>query len=427
MVNPTQYSPRVGVVGLAYPGYNLGEELCELKLREMVSSLDASGCEILTASRLVLDEATAACVGKELSASKVDCLLAVITTFVPDHFIVRLLDHCNVPIFLWCVERELKCIALVCGPLITATLFELEKPYALAGADIVDSETRKEFYTFARAAMLLRACRDMRVGYVGGKNEIMFSMSADDYTLKRTLGVTIVDRPTERFYQYAESIRQEEVARCWKTLRTRVGQVCATEPDCLLSTRYYLAAKKLCEELALDALSLNCFPHLKSKICLALACLNDDGISAACEGDLYSTILMHLLHCLTNRAAFNGDFLRMDPKKKRSTLFSLRGGSVLSRCVQGGYSSSGLSGDTRRPGCLLSDKSRWRRNSAQSDGCRADIPADRYERTKCPYGRRIRGNPPAGAFCHTRKNAAPSSRKGRCRTSLEWRLWRHRT
>ena len=259
-----EYRPRVGVIGLAYPGYNLGEELCESKLQEMYSSLGSSGFELCQVSQVVTDEATAARVGKELSESGVDCILAVITTFVPDHFIVRVLDNCDVPIFLWCVERELRCISLVCGPLITATLFELDKSYWLAGADIGDSETLNEFCTFARAAMLVRVCGNMRVGYVGGKNEIMLSMSADDYTLKRKMGLTVVDRPSELFFSFADAVSSEEASGCWSKLRGRVGQVCAAEADCLLSSRYYMAAKRLCDELQIDAISLNCFPHLKS-------------------------------------------------------------------------------------------------------------------------------------------------------------------
>jgi L-fucose isomerase-like protein len=76
-------------------------------------------------------------------------------------------------------------------------------------------------------------------------------------------------------------------------------------------------------------LSINCFPHLKSKICLAVARLNDDGIAAACEGDLYSTVLMHLFSRLTGQAAFNGDFLRMYPDANE-ILFSHCGAGAFS-------------------------------------------------------------------------------------------------
>ena len=68
-----------------------------------------------------------------------------------------------------------------------------------------------------------------------------------------------------------------------------LGEVTALEADGLKSSRYYLAARRLAERHRLDALSLHCFPHLKSQICLGVAKLNDDGIAAACEGDLHSS------------------------------------------------------------------------------------------------------------------------------------------
>ncbi len=99
-----------------------------------------------------------------MAARGVDCLLAVLTTFVPDGFIVELLKGCDLPIFLWAVEREIDCLSLVCGPLITATLYNLEKPYALYGADIQDEATLAQFRIFARAAMLRRVLCDIARG-----------------------------------------------------------------------------------------------------------------------------------------------------------------------------------------------------------------------------------------------------------------------
>lgn len=324
-----QREPRVGVVGFAYPGYNLGEKMCGAKLEEMLNVLQGESLELVRSKYLVLNEAGARKAGEELAGAGVDCVLAVITTFVPDHFIVEVLDRCDVPVFLWAIERELSCISLVCGPLITATLFELKKHYRLAGSDIGHADTLVELLVFARAAMLRRVLRTLRVGYVGGKPPIMFSMTADDYTLKRVLGATTVTFPIEEFYSRAKEVQENEAVRCWQEVKSCVGRVSVTDADGVLSTRYYLAAMSMCQDYDLDALSLNCFPHLKSKVCLAVARQNDTGIPAACEGDLHSTILMYLLYCLTGRAAFNGDFLRMYPETN-DVLFSHCGAGAFS-------------------------------------------------------------------------------------------------
>ncbi|MDD5708470.1 MAG: hypothetical protein PHR35_21320, partial [Kiritimatiellae bacterium] len=144
---------RLGVVGLAYGGFNLGEEHGPVKLREMLKRLDLDELEIAPADTFAMNEAQAAAAGAELARRGVDAILAVIATFVPDSFIVELLKVCDRPVFLWCVERELQCLSLVCGPLVTATLFNRGYRYTLAGADIGDAATEAALVRFARAAM----------------------------------------------------------------------------------------------------------------------------------------------------------------------------------------------------------------------------------------------------------------------------------
>ena len=321
--------PRLGVVGLAYPGYNLGEEMCPAKFREMLDLLGGEQWELVTPDVLVYDEASARQAGEQLQAQGVDGILAVLTTFVPDYFIVELLQGCDAPIFLWAVEREIDCLSLVCGPLITATLYNLGKQYQLYGADIADEATLARLRTFARAAMMRRLLRTMRVGFCGGKCPIMFSMAVDEYAITRALGASVITLPIEGFYQAAQGISDEAAVHYWQGTKSCVGEACVREEDGLLSSRYALAAFKLAEEHRLDALSLNCFPNLKSQVCLAVARLNDAGIAAACEGDLNSTILMSVLQRLSGRPAFNGDFLRLYPEDN-SILFSHCGAGAFS-------------------------------------------------------------------------------------------------
>ena len=319
----------MGVVGLAYPGYSLGENLGPGKLAEMAARVSALPLDARVAPTFVRSEGDAQRAGMELAALGADFILAVLTTFVPDTFIVELLRQCDRPLFLWAVERELPCIALVCVPLITATLHNLDKRYHVEGADIADTEAEAQLVRFARAAAAEGSLRKLRAGYCGGRCPIMLSMSVDEDSLRHTLGVTVVAIPVEEFYDRAKALSDAAVSACWQGVKTRVGQVSVRDEDGLLSARYYLAARCLADTYGLHALSLNCFPHLKSKICLAVAMLNDDGIAAACEGDLHSTILMHLLGRLAGRAAFNGDWLRMYPEQNE-VLFSHCGAGAFS-------------------------------------------------------------------------------------------------
>src|SRR5512136_2588993 len=101
--------PRAGVVSMALPGYYLGDENARTKHEEMRSALEKEDLDLVAIGNVVTDRLGAREAGSKLSEKGVDFILAVLTTFVPDHFIVEMLDTCDVPVFLWAVEREIEC------------------------------------------------------------------------------------------------------------------------------------------------------------------------------------------------------------------------------------------------------------------------------------------------------------------------------
>ena len=69
----------------------------------------------------------------------------------------------------------------------------------------------------------------------------------------------------------------------------------------------YVALKKLIKKYELNGLTIRCFDIIKkyrSTACLALALLNEEGITSGCEGDVPSVITMHIVNKLTNRSSF---------------------------------------------------------------------------------------------------------------------------
>ena len=86
---------------------------------------------------------------------------------------------------------------------------------------------------------------------------------------------------------------------------------------------------KLVRQYGLSGYSINCYPALKSKICLAVARMNDNLCASGCESDLNSTFMMYLLQTLSGKPAFNGDFLRMY-HRENAVLFSHCGAGAFS-------------------------------------------------------------------------------------------------
>jgi L-fucose isomerase-like protein len=317
MVKSKPHMPRAGILAFAFPGYYLGEEMAPAKYEEMITHLNKLELLQIRIDPVVTDTRAAREAGRELSEKGVDFICAILTTFVPDHFLVELLDACDVPIFLYAIEREIGCLSLVGALLNNPTLYDLNKKYQLQAGEIGGRRILEKLMTFARAAMMKRVLGEMRVGYMGKNPEIMFSMQVDEYGLKKGMGVTVVPLRDFEYTERIRSISEDDAHVDWDRLKGEVGSVDVLEADGVEASKGYLAMVKMAEEKRLDALSINCWTQLKSKICLPVARFNDLGIGAGCEGDLHSTILMRLLYVLSGRSAINGDFFRLYPDKNQ--------------------------------------------------------------------------------------------------------------
>jgi len=277
----------------------------------------------------VLTDVEARKAGDLFAKADVDVLLVLLTTFVPDYFLIELLDGCDRPVFLWSYEWSINSLSIVGGMLVTGGLHAAGALYTLESGDLYDEAILARFTAFARASMLRRRLKDLRIGVSAGKNNIMMSMVWDEFALKRSFGLNLINIAIEEFYRVAETIPDDAVAACWQEICADIGRVTVPEKEGLFSARYYLTCLALKDKYNLKGYSINCFPELKSKICLAVARMNDHGIAAGCEGDLNSTFMMLILQLLSGGAAFNGDFLWMY-RQSNSILFSHCGAGAFS-------------------------------------------------------------------------------------------------
>jgi L-fucose isomerase-like protein len=79
--------------------------------------------------------------------------------------------------------------------------------------------------------------------------------------------------------------------------------------------RVYCALKELIKKYSLDAVSVRCFDlvtDLKTTGCFALSKLNDEGLTAGCEGDLVSTLGMLWANYLTDQTVWMANPAQLD-------------------------------------------------------------------------------------------------------------------
>lgn len=123
-----------------------------------------------------------------------------------------------------------------------------------------------------------------RLGVIGQPSDWLIASHVDYDQVRLQLGIELVDIPISRVTSLGEVDGGVEGAEC-----------------------IYRRLKELVAEYRLDGLTLRCFDLLstvKNTGCLALSHLNDEGIPAACEGDIPLLLTMMLCRRLTGEPGF---------------------------------------------------------------------------------------------------------------------------
>lgn len=147
-----------------------------------------------------------------------------------------------------------------------------------------------------------------RIGVMGISSPWLVASNVDYLLAKRRWGIEYVNIPLERIYEQYERIADDEVgASCAAVASQALACREGSPEDLIKAMRLYRAIKKVCKQEKLDALTLSCFKVLEqlgATGCLALSLLNDDGITAGCEGDLQSIFTMLSIKALTGKDGF---------------------------------------------------------------------------------------------------------------------------
>ncbi len=131
------------------------------------------------------------------------------------------------------------------------------------------------------------------IGVIGGPSKWLIASAPDYAKIEENTGAKVLSISMEEFDTYIEQVEEDEK----KEFLTRFTgkQANISDSELLLSASIYAALKRLIAAKELTAITLKCFDLLskyKTTGCLGLALLNDEGIPAACEGDVPALITM---------------------------------------------------------------------------------------------------------------------------------------
>lgn len=184
-----------------------------------------------------------------------------------------------------------------------------------------DEELARQLALQARAVAAWRGFVGSRIGLIGRPSDWLVASQVEPARL-RELGLEPVELEVEELLARVRALASRSFAREAEELErgaTDRGELRPDRETIEGAIRIYHALRGLAEEHKLSALTVRCFDligPLRNTGCYALARLNDEGLTAGCEGDLQALLSMHLARLLTGRAAFMGNLARVDRERE---------------------------------------------------------------------------------------------------------------
>ena len=163
-----------------------------------------------------------------------------------------------------------------------------------------------------------------KIAVFGEPSDWLIASNVDRDFLKQKFNIDFVDIPLETLFRRFSLIDDNMVEFLTTDFQAVTSRGETTERDLLDSLKIYLAINQICQENNCTCATVRCFSiieKLKATGCLALALLNDEGIDAACEGDLQSLLSMILVRRVTGMPSFMANPSAMS-KDNHTTTFA---------------------------------------------------------------------------------------------------------
>ena len=173
--------------------------------------------------------------------------------------------------------------------------------------------------TLMAAKLRIERTKALLIGPHMGSPFVVTSLP-DPKMAQRTLGVEILAcEPSQLldFYRMADGDQVKRLANDWVQAAESIQE--PKDSDLHKSARFHLAVRGLLEEYEANAFAINCIPlveELQATPCLALVRMNDEGIPAACEGDLTALMSMIVMERLADRPTFMGNIVYVNPEER---------------------------------------------------------------------------------------------------------------
>jgi L-fucose isomerase-like protein len=316
-------APRIGLLLLGHPDYpnDIGLRFAE----QAAEGLRQRGVEVLFEQQPLTRPLQARETAIRLAGQDPDGTLVFLGTWIecPTALAaIRELEH--LPFAVWgfgMFEQEGRresTGSFVAGAVLKGALDRMQYRALNVTGHPQDEPTLDRVATFCQAAHAAQRLKRARMCLVGYAAMGMYAGTFDHALLRRHIGPEVEHVDTYTLVRTAEGLPEAEVAATAEELRQK-ATVNVAEPRLLKSARLAAALRKVVREGQFDAVNVKCQYELSQQYgmtaCLPVSLIAEDGVVAACEGDVLVTVTECLLAYLTGDVVCYGDLLDLQGKR----------------------------------------------------------------------------------------------------------------
>ena len=148
----------------------------------------------------------------------------------------------------------------------------------------------------------IKGLKGANLGVIGKPSDWLIASTVDYELAKEKYGVNLIDIPMLELEIEVKKQIMEDIPHL-STLQKKFKNKETLDG----ALYFYSALKRIIKRYDLAGFTLRCFDLLgtyKNTACLAFGLLNEEGITAACEGDVPALLTMHFVRALTNMPSF---------------------------------------------------------------------------------------------------------------------------
>ena len=201
-----------------------------------------------------------------------------------------------------------------------------DRPFVYVFGAPEEERVTEELNAAIRAAFVMHAMRSLKIAAIGHTPQGFGFGRALDAEMMNTFGAELVSIEARELIDRAKGYPDAE---CAPYLEQTAAMTCGfehtPEKNRLDHARLLKAYSDWIKENSVGALASRCWPDFftafGTPVCTVLSMLNDEGVAAACEADIYGALSMWVGMRLSGSPVFFGDPVSLDETENTITFW----------------------------------------------------------------------------------------------------------